>query len=77
MQHDAGNAMICAKNQNNERNAVMMIARGFQMTLPKFLNDPIFLSGKSENESDPPSRAICKRRPVGTGGGPPLSCKFR
>ena len=44
------NGIMSAKNRGIELNTVMMIARGFQMTVLEFLDDPIFMSEELEIE---------------------------
>ena len=50
IQHGTMNGIMSAKNRGIELNTVMMIARGFQMTVLEFLNDPIFMSEELEIE---------------------------
>ncbi|HIR30379.1 MAG TPA: hypothetical protein IAC90_07000 [Candidatus Coproplasma stercorigallinarum] len=44
------NGIMSAKNKGIELNTVMMIARGFSMTVLEFLDDEIFLSEDLEIE---------------------------
>ena len=50
IQHGTMNGIISAKNRGIELNTVMMIARGFHMTVLEFLDDPIFTSEELEIE---------------------------
>lgn len=50
IQHGTMNGIISAKNRGIELNTVMMIARGFHMTVLEFLNDPVFTSEELEIE---------------------------
>lgn len=50
IQHGTMNGVMSAKNRGIELNTVMMIARGFQMTVLEFLDDPIFMSEELEIE---------------------------
>ncbi len=50
IQHGTMNGIMSAKNRGIELNTVMMIARGFQMTVLEFLDDPIFMSDELEIE---------------------------
>ena len=50
IQHGTMNSIMSAKNKGIELNTVMMIARGFQMTVVEFLDDEIFLYEKLEIE---------------------------
>ena len=50
IQHGTMNGIISAKNRSIELNTVMMIARGFHMTVLEFLNDPVFTSEELEIE---------------------------
>ncbi len=50
IQHGTMNSIMSAKNKGIELNTVMMIARGFKMTLLEFLDDEIFLSEDMEIE---------------------------
>ena len=50
IQHGTMNSNMSAKNKGIELNTVMMIARGFQMTVVEFLDDEIFLYEKLEIE---------------------------
>lgn len=50
IQHGTMNGIISAKNCGIELNTVMMIARGFHMTVLEFLNDPVFTSEELEIE---------------------------
>ena len=50
IQHGTINGIISAKNRGIELNTVMMIARGFHMTVLEFLNDPVFTSEELEIE---------------------------
>ena len=42
IQHGTMNSIMSAKNKGVELNTVMMIARGFKMSVIEFLDDPIF-----------------------------------
>lgn len=44
--HGTMSNIIKGNNKGIELNTVMMIARGFNMTIIEFLNDPIFLSNE-------------------------------
>ena len=44
------NGIMSARNKGIELNTVMMIARGFKMTVIEFLDDPIFKSEDLEVE---------------------------
>ncbi len=44
------NSIMSAKNKGIELNTVMMIARGFNMTIIEFLDNPIFSSESLEIE---------------------------
>ena len=50
IQHGTMNGIMGAKNRGIELNTVMMIARGFRMTVLEFLDDPIFASEEWEIE---------------------------
>lgn len=50
IQHGTMNGIMSAKNRGIELNTVMMIARGFRMTVLEFLDDPIFASEELEIE---------------------------
>ncbi len=50
IQHGTMNSIMSAKNKGIELNTVMMIARGFKMTLLEFLDDEIFLCEDMEIE---------------------------
>ena len=50
IQHGTMNGIMSAKNRGSELNTVMMIARGFRMTVLEFLDDPIFVSEELEIE---------------------------
>ena len=50
IQHGTMNGIMSAKNRGIELNTVMMIARGFRMTVLEFLDDPIFVSEELEIE---------------------------
>ena len=50
IQHGTMNGIISAKNRGIELNTVMMIARGFRMTVLEFLDDPVFASEELEIE---------------------------
>ena len=50
IQHGTMNGIMSAKNKGIELNTVMMIARGFSMTVLEFLDDEIFLSEDLEIE---------------------------
>ena len=49
-QHGTMNGIMSARNKGIELNTVMMIARGFKMTVIEFLDDPIFASEDLEIE---------------------------
>lgn len=42
IQHGTMNSIMSAKSKGVEVNTVMMIARGFKMSVIEFLDDPIF-----------------------------------
>lgn len=44
------NGIMSARNKGIELNTVMMIARGFSMTVTEFLDDPIFTAENLEIE---------------------------
>lgn len=50
IQHGTMNGIMSARNKGIELNTVMMIARGFKMTVIEFLDDPIFESEDLEIE---------------------------
>ena len=50
IQHGTMNSIMRAKNKGVELNTVMMIARGFKMSVIEFLDDPIFKSEELEIE---------------------------
>lgn len=50
IQHGTMNSIMDAKNKGVELNTVMMIARGFKMSVIEFLDDPIFKSEELEIE---------------------------
>lgn len=50
IQHGTMNGIMSAKNRGIELNTVMMIARGFHMTVLEFLDDPVFASEELEIE---------------------------
>lgn len=50
IQHGTMNGIMSARNKGIELNTVMMIARGFRMTVTEFLNDPIFTAENLEIE---------------------------
>lgn len=50
IQHGTMNGIMSARNKGIELNTVMMIARGFNMTVTEFLNDPIFTADNLEIE---------------------------
>lgn len=50
IQHGTMNGIMSAKNRGIELNTVMMIARGFEMTVLEFLDDPVFTSEELEIE---------------------------
>ena len=50
IQHGTMNGIMSAKNRGIELNTVMMIARGFGMTVLEFLDDPVFTSEELEIE---------------------------
>lgn len=50
IQHGTMNSIMSGRNSGIELNTVMMIARGFDMTVVKFLDAPIFSSEALEIE---------------------------
>lgn len=50
IQHGTMNGIMSARNKGIELNTVMMIARGFSMTVTEFLDDPIFTAENLEIE---------------------------
>lgn len=50
IQHGTMNGIMSARNKGIELNTVMMIARGFNMTVLEFLDDPVFKSEDLEIE---------------------------
>ena len=50
IQHGTMNCIMSSRNMGIELNTVMMIARGFQMTIIEFLDDSIFESENLEIE---------------------------
>ena len=50
IQHGTMNSIMSAKNKGVELNTVMMITRGFKMSVIEFLDDPIFKSEELEIE---------------------------
>lgn len=50
IQHGTMNGIMSARNKGIELNTVMMIARGFRMTVTEFLDDPIFTAENLEIE---------------------------
>ena len=50
IQHGTMNGIMSARNKGIELNTVMMIARGFRMTVTEFLDDPIFTADNLEIE---------------------------
>ena len=50
IQHGTMNGIMSARNRGIELNTVMMIARGFKMTVIDFLDDPVFTAEDLEIE---------------------------
>lgn len=50
IQHGTMNGIMSAKNKGIELNTVIMIAKGFGLSVIEFLDDPIFLSDTLETE---------------------------
>ena len=50
IQHGTMNGIMSARNKGIELNTVMMIARGFNMPVLEFLDDPVFKSEDLEIE---------------------------
>ena len=50
VQHGTMNGIMGGRNKGIELSTVMMIARGFKMTVIEFLDDPIFASEDLEIE---------------------------
>ena len=50
IQHGTMNGIMSARNKGIELNTVMMLARGFRMTVTEFLDDPIFTAENLEIE---------------------------
>lgn len=50
IQHGTMNSIMSARNKGVELNTVMMIAKGFDMTVIEFLDDPVFASDDLEVE---------------------------
>lgn len=50
IQHGTMNSILSARNKSVELNTLMMIARGFGITLIEFLDDPIFTCEELEIE---------------------------
>ncbi|HIR65563.1 MAG TPA: helix-turn-helix transcriptional regulator [Candidatus Fimimonas gallinarum] len=50
IQHGTMNSIMSARNKGVELNTVMMIAKGFNMTVIEFLDDPVFASDDLEVE---------------------------
>lgn len=50
IQHGTMNSIMSARNKGVELNTVMMIAKGFDMTVIEFLDDPVFTSDDLEVE---------------------------
>ena len=50
IQHGTMNGIMSARNKGIELNTVMMIARGFDMTLLEFLDDDVFTCEELEVE---------------------------
>ncbi|CCZ94746.1 transcriptional regulator Cro/CI family [Corallococcus sp. CAG:1435] len=50
IQHGTMNSIMSARNKGVELNTVMMIAKGFNMTVIEFLDDPVFTSDDLEVE---------------------------
>ncbi len=50
IQHGTMNGIMSAKNKGIELNTVIMIAKGFGLSVIEFLDDPVFLSDTLETE---------------------------
>ena len=50
IQHGTMNGIMSAKNKGIELNTVIMIAKGFGLSVIEFLDDPVFLSDALETE---------------------------
>ena len=50
IQHGTMNGIMSARNKGIELNTVIMIARGFKMTVIDFLDDPVFTAEALEIE---------------------------
>lgn len=50
IQHGTMNGIMSARNKGIELNTVIMIARGFKMTVIDFLDDPVFTAEDLEIE---------------------------
>ena len=50
IQHGTMNSIMSARNKGVELNTVIMIAKGFNMTVIEFLDDPVFASDDLEVE---------------------------
>lgn len=50
IQHGTMNSIMSARNKGVELNTVIMIAKGFNMTVIEFLDDPVFTSDDLEVE---------------------------
>ena len=50
IQHGTMNGIMSAKNKGIELNTVIMIAKGFGLSVIEFLDDPVFLSDNLETE---------------------------
>lgn len=50
IQHGTMNGIMSARNKGIELNTVIMIARGFKMTVIEFLDDPVFTAEALETE---------------------------
>lgn len=50
IQHGTMNGIMSARNKGIELNTVIMIARGFKMTVIEFLDDPVFTAEALEIE---------------------------
>ena len=50
IRHGTMNGIMSAKNKGIELNTVIMIAKGFGLSVIEFLDDPVFLSDALETE---------------------------
>ena len=50
IRHGTMNGIMSAKNKGIELNTVIMIAKGFGLSVIEFLDDPVFLSDTLETE---------------------------